>query len=846
MQTINLDECEKEPIHIPGFIQPYGIAISYNKESNLITGVSVNLINAASYIGTLLTQYLNAELLQKLSHLKEGTKQQIFYNLQPFHITSSLYKKEFYNLIWSDSLNEAILEILPLQKDIFEEHNDFLLAESFQRLLSCLTIEDICQQGTLEIQKSTGFDRVMIYQFDNACNGCVIAETKQQEMNPYLNLNFPASDIPTQARELYKKQTVRIISDIHYKAVDFIRDAGLKPLDMTYSHLRSVSPIHIEYLKNMSVGATLTISIIIDNELWGLIACHHPYQHELSLKQLEFTRAFGILFSGLIKAKIDGLYQKRNIHLSSTLETIINGVRTEDMERKKIFEVLSQEALLFRTVYQSNNFFLVVEKEIYSTKEDCQKENIFKLIAITAPKMQNNLFSTSTLKYEFPNLEEKMLTECSGVLIVKIEGECESYWIWTRKEKPQTLTWGGDPENKVIIKADGKISPRASFAAFKEIVKYQSDPWLKADIDFVPHFILSIKNLYKTFNSQSQVTLTQKKIRAMEDEKTLHYSELIKSLVDLIEKRDAYTAGHTGRVAHYCSLIADEMGLDKTTKEQLYEAAILHDIGKIIVPDAILLKPGRLNTYEYDLIKTHLDAGYEILKGISYYAPLAEIIRYHHEKYNGSGYSQGLKGDEIPLVAHIMIVADSIDAMTSNRIYQSRKTMQEAIDEIILYRGIWYHPDVVDAAAKSLKTLTIDVHISQIPSTNIEKARFSYYFQDQLTGLHNESYLKMITDNLIKDLFYPHFLLVEIRDMSLYNKAHGWHAGNKYIQEIGKNLQDLFPNEHIFRVFGDDFVIGCKSVETAQELMQIFQKEELNEIAIKQLTIHEIIKMLLE
>ncbi|MDD2791007.1 MAG: HD domain-containing protein [Sulfurimonas sp.] len=846
MQSINLQECEKEPIHIPGFIQPYGIAISYNKTSNLITGASDNFENAAAFIGTSLSMNLHSELLLKMAQLNTDAKQQIFYNIQPFSLDSTLYNAKNYNVIWSNSQEEGILEFLAFKQDPIKENNNFLIAESFERILIHRQIEEICLQGALEIQKNTGFDRVMVYQFDASYNGCVIAETKHEGMIPYLNLNFPSSDIPPQARELYKKQTVRVISDISYTPIGFLRDASLQPLDMTYSYLRSVSPIHLEYLKNMSVGATLTISIIIDDKLWGLIACHHRKKHVISLEQLDFSRAFGVLFSGVLKARIDGFYKSRNVHLLSTLETIINGLRLEDLGNKNIFDVLSQNGVLFRTLFQSNNFSLIIKNEVYITKKDCEKTNILKLLSLVSPKMRNNLFYTSNLKNEFPELEEKILTECSGILCIKITGDFESFWIWTRKEKPQTLTWGGDPQNKVIIKADGKISPRASFAAFKEIVKYQSDHWHQADIDFAPHFISSIKNLYKALTSQTQVTLTQKKIRAMEDEKTLHYGELLESLVNLIEKRDAYTAGHTARVANYCSIIADEMNLTKLDKEQLYEAAILHDIGKIVVPDAILLKPGKLSQAEYALIKTHLNAGYEILKRISYYAPLAEIMLYHHEKYNGSGYPKGVKGDEIPLTAHIMIVADSIDAMTSNRIYQSRKTIEEAIDEIVLYRGIWYHPAVVDACVRIIKSFKINTHVSQIPSTNTEKARFSYYFQDQLTGLYNESYLKMITDNLIQNVFYPYFLLIEIEEMSLYNKEHGWHAGNVYIQDISNKLQNIFPNEHIFRIFGDDFVIGCTSVQIAAKFQETLLSNKISAISIKQLNIHETIKMLLE
>ena len=220
-------------------------------------------------------------------------------------------------------------------------------------------------------------------------------------------------------------------------------------------------------------------------------------------------------------------------------------------------------------------------------------------------------------------------------------------------------------------------------------------------------------------------------------------------------------------------------------------------------------------------------------------------MRYHHEKYDGSGYPYGVKGDEIPLTAHIMIVADALDAMTSNRIYQARKSIDEAIDELLLYRGIWYSPDVVDATVKALKIFDKDdKNVSQIPVTQMEKARFSYYFKDQLTGAYNESYLKMITEGMIENVFYQFFILVEIQNMSEYNTKYGWHMGNQFIQNVCNILLDDFGDEQVFRLFGDDFVVGCNEEEYTYESLKLIEKKNLSDVNARIISIHELHKML--
>ncbi|MDH3327793.1 MAG: HD domain-containing protein [Desulfobulbaceae bacterium] len=292
-------------------------------------------------------------------------------------------------------------------------------------------------------------------------------------------------------------------------------------------------------------------------------------------------------------------------------------------------------------------------------------------------------------------------------------------------------------------------------------------------------------------------------------ERTANYEETIFSFVGMIEQRDTYTAGHTERVAHYCELIAREMGIEHEQIKKVYKAAILHDIGKIATPDSVLLKPGKLTSLDYDLIKLHACAGYEMLSNIDMYKDLAVIIRHHHERHDGTGYPDGLQGDEIPLLSRIMVVGDAFDAMTTNRIYKVRKEIPESLAELKSLSGTQFNPDVVQVAVKVLADVKVSTDINQLPVTNLEKKRFSYFFNDKLTGLYNEDYLKIILNNL--DLnHYTCMHMLHLQNVPEYNKRHGWARGNLFFKEFAAELQACFSDSLVFRAYGNDFAIISK------------------------------------
>ncbi len=327
-----------------------------------------------------------------------------------------------------------------------------------------------------------------------------------------------------------------------------------------------------------------------------------------------------------------------------------------------------------------------------------------------------------------------------------------------------------------------------------------------SDKPFIDEEINMLENLATDISFALNAIEQRTVLEEMELARTANYEETILAFVNIIEQRDSYTAGHTLRVARYCRLIAEEMRIDESEIEKLEKAAILHDIGKVVTPDAILLKPGKLTALEYELIKQHSAAGYQMLSKIDMYKDLAEIIRFHHVHYDGNGYPQTdpARPDDVSILSYIMVVADAFDAMTSNRIYKSKKMITDAIRELERYSGAQFHPEVAKAAARVLKDIEIE-DTSQLPSGEFEERRFAYFFRDSLTDVYNENYLKLIL--IKKDDDRRCYNLIELRNFSKYNHRFGWDQGNRFLKGLCEQLSISYPEAMIFRYQGDDFVL---------------------------------------
>jgi putative nucleotidyltransferase with HDIG domain len=351
----------------------------------------------------------------------------------------------------------------------------------------------------------------------------------------------------------------------------------------------------------------------------------------------------------------------------------------------------------------------------------------------------------------------------------------------------------------------------AKYLTLKENFKFPS--WLKFLFIAISVAILFLVGLIIFFNymlklKTKKIIESSAKFEQLEKQKIEDYKKILYALISMIEQRDSYTAGHSQRVAKYSELIAREMGYDDEECKILFKAATLHDIGKIATPDAVLLKPDKLSDLEYNLIKEHVNVGVKMLEGIPMFEEISDIIRFHHEKYDGSGYPKGIAGDDIPPLSRIMMVADAFDAMTTNRIYKHKKSIEEALREIKSLQKIHYHPEVVQSALRALSNINISSEdFNQRPITAVEQHRFVYFYKDSITDLYNVKYLEIALLNNKDEEKYTKALVISLHKFDAYNKKYSWERGDAKLKEFAALLLQIFKDTLIFRVRANDFII---------------------------------------
>ena len=377
-----------------------------------------------------------------------------------------------------------ILELDPTQ---IKEDVDFfsfyhLVKSPVAKMQNASSLNVLSQVLVKEVRRLTGFDRVIIYQFNAEENGKVIAEAKLEGLNPYLGLHYPASDIPEPARKLFTRNWLRLIPDVNYQPVELMSSHNSvtnSPLDLSLSVLRSASPCHLEYLKNMGVSASMTISLVKDQKLWGLIACHHQSVKFVPYELRTICEFLGQILSLEMPSKED----KENLAYEMKLKTIQAKFVEFIPQTEDFIDCLAKSESNLLDLVGASGVAVLWEGHFISLGKTPEEADIQDLIEWVEAQFHDNVFYTDSLPKKYP-VAEKFKDVASGLLALSISKAQKNYILWFRSEVIQTINWGGNPNESVEMR-DGnlRLSPRKSFELWQETVRFKSLPWKACEID---------------------------------------------------------------------------------------------------------------------------------------------------------------------------------------------------------------------------------------------------------------------------------------------------------------------------------------------------------------------------
>ncbi|WP_437304193.1 ATP-binding protein [Sorangium sp. So ce388] len=473
-----------EPIHIPGRIQPHGALLALSLGDLVIRHVSRNV---GALLGSGPEGLVGRSLLDVVAPAAGGDLESILRSPDPAAMNPlKVSPRTGGAAAWFDAIAHRAGERLIVELEPAGTPGDTsfssvyrVIHTAIERIQSAGGLFDACEVTAEEIRRLTGYDRVMIYRFDRDWNGEVIAEAREADIEPYLGLRYPASDIPPQARELYLRNWLRIIPDVGYQPSDIVPQPEA-PIDLSFSVLRSVSPMHIQYLKNMGVGASMSVSLIREGVLWGLIACHHRAARQLSFEIRQGCELCGRFLSIQLAAKEKLEDRGRKLELKALSDEVVATVSG----REDLMVGLAESAGALMQLADASGIALFHGDTVSPLGLSPAPEELRSLHAWLRRNVADDpVFHTESLARIEPALAS-IKDVASGVLCISIPEPDPWYVVWLRPEVIQTVNWGGNPEKPVESSAEGAVlGPRRSFALWKQVVEQTAIAWKPAEIE---------------------------------------------------------------------------------------------------------------------------------------------------------------------------------------------------------------------------------------------------------------------------------------------------------------------------------------------------------------------------
>ena len=488
--AMDLSSCDQEPIRIPGSIQPHGFLLCLSSQL-IVQQASANLqalagTAAEAAIGQALDQVVGAAAAALLAPYRNGQPLPV----RPLYLGSA----HLANGAYVDVLGHAAdgLLLVEFETTARQAPADFrqlfpLVGEFMQNLPGATTIEAMSTLAARQIRAVTGFGRVMVYRFDHDGHGHVMAECRADGYHSYLGQHFPASDIPSQARDLYRVNRIRLIGDANYTPSPLVpahNPLTGAPTDLSFAALRSVSPIHLQYMRNMDTLASMSVSVMVKGQLWGLISCHNAVPHPVEFDKRSACEQLGQILSLSIESREDADDLQFRLELRRIMVSMLAGL-TQSADFIDNMSNVFPELLRFA---RAGGVVIVVDDRVILHGDTPDETQIRGLVDWLGVHSQTDLFHTDHLSALYPPAAQFMRNG-SGLLAMPISRIHQHYLLWFRPELVQTVDWAGNPHGKEEAAAlHQQLSPRTSFASWRETIHGTSAPWHSGEIELALEF----------------------------------------------------------------------------------------------------------------------------------------------------------------------------------------------------------------------------------------------------------------------------------------------------------------------------------------------------------------------
>ncbi len=524
-----LTECDREAIQHIASVQPFGGLIALNADwfvahRSLNCGELLGLDNNPE-IGQEISAYLQPHALEQLrGALERITEEDQVERLFGLRLTHS---GEMFDVAIHTVGERIVIEFERHAAADYADHLS-LVGPVLTKLDKHRDVKSLCEETAILAREMLGYDRVMVYRFHPDQSGEVIAEDKREDLQPYLGLRYPQADIPQQARELFRRNRVRVISDMLADAVPIEPAVGLdgEPLDLSMSVLRAHSQMHVQYMRNMGVKASLSISIVVKGELWGMISCHHyeakcpPYS--LRTVAETFSQMFSLILDRLLIAQAEEIRARgRGLHDQVMLR--LAGGTSLNSNLPLIDNLL-------RDVIEHDGSSVLIDGE-YSSNGTAPNEEQFRcMLPMLNSAPSSTIISTHRLG-EHISAAQEFSDEIAGAMILPFSRTPRDFLVLWRKQLKKTVTWAGNPE-KAVANAGERLQPRGSFEAWQQTVEGQSAEWTEDELQIAESLRITLLEVVLRMTDE----VARERSRAQEQQELLiaELNHRVRNILNLI------------------------------------------------------------------------------------------------------------------------------------------------------------------------------------------------------------------------------------------------------------------------------------------------------------------------